>query len=76
MRYVKRTIKCPNCGKLFNCTFIEQEPGFRDIEELRCPYCKVLLTRTNRFDFWVEPIEDNELLKELRDIDYEKFELK
>lgn len=72
MRSMKRTIKCSKCGKLFNCTFVEQEPGFREIEELKCPYCDELLAKTNQFDFLVEPIEDNKTLQELRSFDDEK----
>lgn len=49
---------CSVCGKRFSFAEEEQEPGFRVMDELRCPYCKTVLAQSMEVEYlFVEGLE-------------------
>ena len=46
---------CPYCHKEIVVCQIEQEPGFRDVEEMRCPYCKKVITTSMTYEYVTFP---------------------
>lgn len=47
----KQLEKCLCCGNEFYCEYVEQIPGFRDVEEKTCPYCKTVLRTSMEYEF-------------------------
>lgn len=57
--YIEHEVYCCICGKKFRFATEEQEPGFRMLDELRCPWCKSVLEQSMSVEFMkVEKIED------------------
>lgn len=52
----KYKTKCPECGKEFIVTEFDQIPGFRDKEELICPYCHKVLRTSMEVEFYPEKV--------------------
>ena len=42
---------CPKCKKRFEVTEIEQVPGFRWKEDLKCPYCGEVLCTSMEYEY-------------------------
>ena len=49
--FVTKKEICPKCGKEFECDYEEQQPGFRMLDEKRCPYCKAILMKSMEYEF-------------------------
>lgn len=47
---------CPKCHKRFRVMMEEQEPGFRDTEELICPYCGEIIKESMEYIYFTYPI--------------------
>ena len=59
--YQNKTEKCPECGKEFECIYEEQVPGFRTMDEKRCPYCDAILSQSMTYEFTTRKVEkDND----------------
>lgn len=48
--------ECPHCGNLFFFTVVPQTPGFRDTENLICPYCKEIASTSMEWEFTSEKL--------------------
>lgn len=48
---------CPKCGKTLECTYEEQEPGFRFKDTKRCPYCGAELDESMQYEFTIRKVE-------------------
>ena len=58
--YIEHNVICNICGKRFKFMTEQQEPGFRIVDELYCPYCGTLLARSMEVEFLrVEKLEDD-----------------
>ena len=57
MKYTTKR-KCPKCGKEYMCEISEQEPGFRDVEVERCPYCNDLVRVSMEYEFFTYELEE------------------
>ena len=44
-------IVCPHCREVFECTEYEQVPGFRDMEDMYCPYCGKVVRSSMEYYF-------------------------
>lgn len=42
---------CPSCGRKFLTVQTEQIPGFRDLCDETCPYCKHTLRESMTYEF-------------------------
>ena len=42
---------CPNCKKSFEVHEQEQVPGFRCVDELKCPYCGYVLRTSMEYEY-------------------------
>ena len=51
---------CPKCKKKFKVLETEQIPGFRDTEEMICPYCGHIVRTSMTYEFTTFPLEENE----------------
>ena len=51
---------CPNCNKTYICVEEEQTPGFRDLEEERCPYCGSVNNRNMTYDYYCRRLSDDD----------------
>lgn len=49
---------CPKCGKQFRVYEVEQIPGFRDTEEMICPYCKHVCRTSLEYEFMTQKMEE------------------
>lgn len=49
---------CPKCGKQFRVYEVEQIPGFRDTEEMICPYCKHVCRTSLEYEFTTQKMEE------------------
>lgn len=49
---------CPKCGHEYICQMTDQEPGCRDFEEERCPYCDELVRVSMEYEFYTIKLED------------------
>lgn len=43
--------KCPYCGEIYICSEYPQTPGFRDMEDEVCPYCKKTVRKSMEYEF-------------------------
>ena len=66
MRYnncIEHFAVCNICGKKFKFIVEEQEPGFRMLDELHCPYCDTKLDQSMEVEFscveGLEPVSDD-----------------
>ena len=42
---------CPHCGKQFLVYEEEQIPGFRNLEDMICPYCNSVVKQSMEFEY-------------------------
>lgn len=47
---------CPECGKRMRIHAIEQTPGFRSMEELKCPHCGKVLKESMAYEYSTEKL--------------------
>ena len=47
-------VQCPKCKKVFKVQKTRQEPGFRDMETLYCPYCNQEIEHSMEWEYHVE----------------------
>lgn len=55
-RWLQSKEICPHCKKTFNCYRKPQIPGFRDAEDMICPYCDKLVKTSMEWEFYTETI--------------------
>lgn len=51
---------CPNCGKKFSVFMTYQEPGCRELEEERCPYCSYICNSSFEWDYSTSKLPEEE----------------
>ena len=58
--YIEHNVVCSICGKKFRFITEEQIPGFRQMDELRCPYCHTVVAKSMEHEFsGVEGLEED-----------------
>ncbi len=51
---------CKKCNKTYFCSRTEQIPGFRDMEEERCPYCGEINAKSMTYDYFCRQLSEND----------------
>ena len=51
MNTIYEKYTCKACNKEYECVKTEQTPGFRDMEENRCPYCGNVNEKSMTYDY-------------------------
>lgn len=56
----KELTNCKKCNKTYKCSKTEQQPGFRDMEEERCPYCGEINDRSMEYDYFCHQLSETD----------------
>lgn len=56
-KYRIEVCTCKFCDKKYQSVLVEQTPGFRDMEDERCPYCGEVNRSSMEYEFSTQTID-------------------